>query len=288
MTTDGLTKVIVNADDFGLTEGVNRAVARCFEAGSVSSTTLVVTGDAAEDAAQLATSMPGLGVGLHFNLTLGRPLSNPDRVASLVGAAGDFSSRSRLLMRWLLGTLDQAEIRSELETQVKRFRGLWPEMSHVDSHQHVHMIPPVFEVVSNYCRERRLPMRIPWPRGSFQSRRDFSRRVRVGLLEQFVKINTRSCAEGLSTNKAFASVFDICDSPGDISQAVYESLLESVHVTPFELMVHPAIVDRALRNLTKICDYSEREFHLLSRKSILEMTERNDIHVVNYRDAFAV
>lgn len=77
-------QLIINADDFGLTSGVNQAVMDCSQQGSVSSATLMVNTAASEEAASLARSNPNLGLGLHFNLTLGRPVSTPVKVPSLV------------------------------------------------------------------------------------------------------------------------------------------------------------------------------------------------------------
>ena len=184
--------------------------------------------------------------------------------------------------------MDRAEIRSEFEAQADRFRDLWPEMTHVDSHQHVHMIPQVFAVVSDYCRKNRLPMRVPWVDNTRRMSPIFARSIRMKLLKELIRKNTRHLNPDVQRNKGFASVFDVCRSPDEVSLAVYEMLLGSVKRSPFEIMVHPAVVDDSLKNLTRICGFSEQEYRILSRTSILEMTERRDIFLVNYGQAFAV
>jgi predicted glycoside hydrolase/deacetylase ChbG (UPF0249 family) len=283
--TETSRRVVVNADDFGITEGVNQAVAACFEAGSISSATLMVTAEAAEDAAQIAGSLKRLGIGLHFNLTLGRPLSDPGHVGSLLVEGGCFASRLRLLVRWLLGRLDVADIRRELTAQLEKFTDLGLDMTHIDSHQHVHMIPPVFAAVSAHCRSQRLPMRMPWLGTTNAARPGLERRVRMTFLSAMIRRNTRNVGADLMMNRGFSSVFDICNSPREISRSVYVGILNSIDVAPFELMVHPAIVDDSLRKLTGICDYSEQEYEVLSKSSFLELSPSKDLHLVDYREA---
>ena len=85
--------LIINADDFGLSSGVNTAIVACYQAGSLSSTTLMVNMPATEDAIALAKEYPGLGVGLHFNLSSGKPLCPTDKVSSLIASNGEFQQR---------------------------------------------------------------------------------------------------------------------------------------------------------------------------------------------------
>lgn len=84
--------LIINADDFGLSPGVNQGIAEAYQAGGISSTTVMVNMPGFTDAVRLASLHPGLGVGLHFNLTYGRPVSDPRLIPSLIQADGRFHS----------------------------------------------------------------------------------------------------------------------------------------------------------------------------------------------------
>lgn len=86
-------KIVVNADDFGITEGVSRAIIDCHEVGALRSTTLMVGMEAARFTVEQAKSHPDLGAGIHFTLTLGRLVSPVQEVASLLSANGEFRSR---------------------------------------------------------------------------------------------------------------------------------------------------------------------------------------------------
>ena len=144
--------LIVNADDFGLTRGVNAGILTAHRHGIVSSTTVLVTAD--PDRAQLAEARrTGLGLGLHVNLTLGRPLT---RARSLVDRAGAFQRDPRRAA----AEADPREVRAEVRAQIARFEALVGRPpTHLDTHHHVGLYAPVREVVLEVAREHGLPVR---------------------------------------------------------------------------------------------------------------------------------
>ena len=109
------------------------------------------------EAVGLAEANQGLGVGLHFNLTEGRPLTD---VPSLVDAQGNFLLRGSLLRRSALGRIDPAEVAGELEAQLDRFSELGLNPTHLDSHEHVHMAPPLFRAMEPVLRDRVSALRV--------------------------------------------------------------------------------------------------------------------------------
>jgi chitin disaccharide deacetylase len=147
--------LIVNADDFGLTPGVSRGILEAHRRGIVTSTTLLVTRPL--DPALVEELLgSALGVGVHLNLTLGAPVSRPERVASLVDGEGRFIRDPRVAAE--RGGTD--EIRIELGTQIDAFRritGRFP--THLDSHHHVARFSRVREVVLDFARAIRVPVR---------------------------------------------------------------------------------------------------------------------------------
>ena len=139
-------RLIVNADDWGLSRGVSEGILAAHRHGIVSSTTVLVTADLdREQVARLRDS--GLGVGLHVNLTLGAPLT---RGRSLVDGAGRFVRDARRAA----ARVSAADVRSEVEAQVERFESaLKRRPTHLDSHHHVGLHPPVRDVVLEVARE---------------------------------------------------------------------------------------------------------------------------------------
>jgi len=142
--------VIVNADDFGLTSGVNRAVEEAHRSGILTSTTVLVGFDAAAEAADVARRCPELGIGLHVNLTEGRPVLDPARVRTLVDGEGLFDPG--LARRALLGRVDARHVHDEVAAQAARLRALGVEPSHWDSHQGIAFWPQLVRPIAAATR----------------------------------------------------------------------------------------------------------------------------------------
>lgn len=136
-----MKRLIVNADDFGLTSGVNRAIVECYQRGVVTSTTLMVNGRAAVEAALLAADNPGLGIGLHLNLTSGTPMMPRESVPSLVGRDGAFPGLRGALWRLTSGKARTHELEDEISAQIDRLIKLGIRPTHIDSHHHLHAHP---------------------------------------------------------------------------------------------------------------------------------------------------
>jgi predicted glycoside hydrolase/deacetylase ChbG (UPF0249 family) len=141
--------LIVNADDFGISEAVNRGIVEAHERGIVTSTSIMATGPKFEHAVELARSRPSLAVGVHLVLTEHRPLIGSSAAASLVRSDGAFEPHLRqLLARRLRGRVSIAEVRRELDEQIKRVRTAGIAINHLDGHQHVHVLPGIAQVVA--------------------------------------------------------------------------------------------------------------------------------------------
>ncbi|MHB9112201.1 MAG: carbohydrate deacetylase [Thermoleophilia bacterium] len=149
-----MKRLIVNADDFGLTSGVNRAVVECHQRGVVTSTTLMVNGGAAVEAALLAADNPGLGVGLHLNLTSGAPMMPRESVPSLVGSDGAFPGLMAALWRLTSGRARTHELEDEITAQIERLIKLGIRPTHIDSHHHLHAHPRLHSLLRRICPRR--------------------------------------------------------------------------------------------------------------------------------------
>ena len=147
--------LIVNADDFGLTPGVSRGILEAGATGIVTSTTVLVNRPIdPELIARLEAS--GLGAGLHLNLTLGTPIADPRRVPSLVDGEGRFIRDPREAA----SRADKDEARIELGNQIDAFRALMGRFpTHLDSHHHVGRHEPILELVFDFARAIKVPVR---------------------------------------------------------------------------------------------------------------------------------
>jgi len=149
----GALKLIVNADDFGISEAVNRGIAEAHDRGIVTSTSLMATGAAFEHAVELARSRPRLAVGVHLVLSEHAPLTGA-AARSLAGPDGNFLPHVvQLLRRALQRGISGAEVREELDAQIRRVRSAGMAISHLDGHQHAHVLPGVARVVAELAAE---------------------------------------------------------------------------------------------------------------------------------------
>ncbi|MDR2939939.1 MAG: chitin disaccharide deacetylase [Clostridiales bacterium] len=146
-------KLIVNADDFGLTKAVNLGIIEAFKNGIVRSTTLMPNQDATEHAAELAKENTGLGIGVHLTLTAGRPLLGGHK--SIVKEDGSFLGQGALFE----STIDPIELESEFDAQINKVINLGIKITHLDSHHHVHLNEKVQTVVIKLAKKYGLPVR---------------------------------------------------------------------------------------------------------------------------------
>jgi len=165
--------LVVHADDFGLAPGVNRAIQESLQAGTVTSTSILLGGPHAEEALLWASQHPQFDYGVHLNLTQGRPILPPERVPSLVTSSGTFPSLRLFMTRFFAGRVRLHQIRDEWRAQIATVRAAGVRVTHLDSHQHVHLLPRIFaRAMSPLARQDGLGVRVmdgpveghgPWP-----------------------------------------------------------------------------------------------------------------------------
>jgi hopanoid biosynthesis associated protein HpnK len=156
-------RLIVNADDFGLSESVNAAVLEAHDRGILTSCSLMVAEPAAGAAARAASQRPSLAVGLHVTAVCGRAVLPSSDVSELVSASGRFSDNPVTAgLRYAFSRKARAQLERELRAQFERFHELGLPLSHVDGHLHMHMNPFVFDRAAALaeefgCRRIRIP-----------------------------------------------------------------------------------------------------------------------------------
>jgi chitin disaccharide deacetylase len=156
-------RLVVNADDFGLSESVNEGILFAHRRGIVTATSLMAVGRAFDHAIDCCRSAPGLDVGVHLTLVAERPL-RPG--SSLAGPNGRFpAGAGALLRRYLTGGIKLSEVRAEWSTQIERVLKQGVAVSHLDSHQHVHVLPGLAEICLELAARFGIPfVRIPCER----------------------------------------------------------------------------------------------------------------------------
>lgn len=231
--------LIVNADDFGLSKGQNYGIVEACRNGVVTSTTALVNGNAIEHAARLSRELPTLAVGMHFVLTLGKPLS------AMPGL-----TREGLLGKWIWqmaeeDTLPLDEITHELACQYQRFIDLFGrEPTHLDSHHHVHMFPQIFPIVAHFAAERGIALRI----------------------DRQPVFQDADLPTTLRSSQGFSSEF----YGEEISEALFLKVLDASAKrgeSSLEVMCHPAFVDNTIRQ-SAYCYPRLTELDVLTSESL--------------------
>ena len=248
-----LTRLIVNADDLGLTRGVNRAIGELYRAGALTSATLMPSGPEFEDGIELAHAHPGLGIGCHVVLTDGIPLSPPAKISSLLGkpAAGEARLRPSLTQfarAALLGQLDEVEIEREAEMQLTRVLDAGIRPTHVDTHKHTHLFPVVLRAVLRAAERLGVPaLRNPFePRWAMRLGKGSAlRRLQMRTLDVFQQtfLEQPALREGdVQTTDGAIGV----STTGQLDQAALASMLAAMPPGTWELVCHPGYDDADL------------------------------------------
>lgn len=249
-----MRRLIVNADDFGLTPGVNRAIVELHRQGVLTSATLMTNASATEDAIALARKSPSLGIGCHVVLLDGVPVLSPERDIPNLGDPRTGHLRSSLgtflAALYRPGTGHRARLSEEIEceaaAQIAKLQQTGLTLTHVDTHKHTHMFPGVLRPVLRAARAAgirvvRNPFEPSWSRAS--SRAPIVRRIEVNLLARIKPAFLRIVAEeGFATTDGALGVL----STGTLDTATVSSLLRDMPEGTWELVTHPGYNDSDL------------------------------------------
>jgi predicted glycoside hydrolase/deacetylase ChbG (UPF0249 family) len=293
--------LIVNADEFGLTEGVNLGIVRVHRHGIATSTTMVANEHAFEHAVQLAGQVRSLSIGVHLNVTHGSPVLPEVRVFSLVDQDGLFFRRGRFLQRMVAGQIDLVHVEDEFRAQIEKVMEAGIQPSHLDSHESIHMYPAIFRVLAGLAREFRLPVRLqdePMSRDSFASPAIY---LRYLSSDAFAKNQVMKALShryrallrdwGIPTSDSFLSTFNCLRKDPDSLERALTRELENLRPGVTELMVHPGFSDSLLESSLdgghEAGLLREEEVRILTDPTIRELIERHGVRLIDYRALMA-
>ncbi len=261
--------MIVNADDFGLTPGVNQAVVELHQTGALTSATLMANAPCFEQAVALSTQHPALGIGCHIVLVDGTPVSRPDEISTLLDpqspAPAFRASLGHFVRDLLLGRIQARHIQLEAEAQIRRLQAHGLAVTHCDTHKHTHMFPRVLEPVLQAVRACNVrAIRNPFePAWSILKTPGASvvRRLEVQFLHTLHShFSSKVRALGLATTDGSLGVL----ATGTLDGTTIQSILKFLPEGTWELVCHPAYVDAELRaTRTRLIDSREVELDAL-------------------------
>lgn len=152
-------KKIFNADDFGISKGVNTAIVKAHREGILNSASLMINQKYAADAVKLAKEMPELEIGLHVNLTNEYPAAPSRQIPLLVDGQGKLKNGfvNLFLLSFLKPRQLQQQAETEMRAQIAKYLATGLPLQHLDSHRHIHLIPPIFKAMRKLQKEFEVP-----------------------------------------------------------------------------------------------------------------------------------
>lgn len=285
-----LRRLIINADDFGISRRVNDGILEAAQAGGITSTSLMVNLPDSSDAIARARQHPAISVGLHFNLTVGNALTGPSSLTQ--GWGTEFYPLSRLLAAASLGLIDESDVECECLAQIDRMTRAGCPPTHLDSHRHVHTHPAIYPGVLRAVRARGIPhLRVPCE----------PLNLNAGVLGATLKKSmlllsarrSRRYRNGIGVQPVIPSqnitgFVGISLQGGTSFADRLFTLIRELPAGTTELMTHPGYADADLAKRDNYTIEREIELNVLCSDEFHELLENSSITLANFADRTAI
>jgi len=277
-------RLIVNADDFGVSQEVNEAIIRAYREGVLTSTSLMVTGQSFEQAVALAKHNPGLAVGIHLVTVVGKSVLPHSEIPTLVDREGNFSNNPTAAgLKYYFSPQARRELRKELAAQFEKFHSTGLQLSHIDGHLHLHVHPVIFKAALELgakCGVRR--MRVPAEERQLALEFD-----RTNLLQKTVHTLLFGGLARYMGKKLRERGFTFPErvygnlQSGRMSESYFLYALDRLTAETSEIYFHPAVYpgDRLLSADESQCLI---EFEALTSKRVKERVQGLGVKLTNY------
>lgn len=275
-----MKKLIFNADDFGISQGVNEAIFRAHTEGVLNSTSIMITLKHVPQALDLAKQMPNLNIGLHANLTNENSVLNKEEIPLLVNENGKF--KHGFVNLAVLSVLHPKELKNqakkEIKAQIEKACSCGIKLTHLDSHRHIHMIPAIFKACMELCEEYNIPRLRFVNENPFTTIKQTKSKDWItdgGLIKNLVLI---SCAVvnkilfGFKSDTYFYSIINTCK----ITRDKLKSYKVPNAYNVVEIGIHPGLPEIDKQNMADVFDdnilkdYRQKELETLLDKSVAQ------------------
>jgi len=286
-----MKEVILNADDFGFTRGVNEGIIRAHRDGILTSATLMANGPAFDDAVERVRANPQLGIGCHLVLTGGFAVAPPEEIPSLVDGSGRLpASLGRLVTRVSSGMIPVIEIEKELRAQIEKIRRAGIEPTHLDTHKHSHVHPRIMNVLGRVARE----FGITRVRNPVENLGDSWRTTRGWGAGSMKNLASAASVRAVASRfKAISRKYGL-HSPdyflglaatGQLSGVALCRLIDTLHEGQTEIMLHPGICNAELAITgSRLQQQRQTEMEALLAPEVRRAVTENHIRLITYRE----
>src|ERR1700728_4567871 len=286
-----MKELIINADDFGYTHGVNEGIIRAHRDGILTSATLMANGAAFDDAVERAKANPKLGVGCHLVLTGGNSVAPKEKISSLADSEGRLPlSLAALVTRLSLGSVRTQDIETELSAQLEKIRRAGIDLTHVDTHKHTHVHPRVMAAVGRVAGKfgiTRVRNPIENLRDSWRTARSENTGLALNMAASRAVRAVGSWFGAISRKYGLRSPdhFLGLAATGHLSSAALCRLIDTVPEGRTEIMLHPGVYDADLvKSGSRLQQQRQTELDGLLAIESRRAVERNGIRLISYRE----
>ncbi len=277
-------RLIITADDYGASPRINAAIEACLAAGALRATCVMANMPGYGEASRLRQQFPDASIGLHWNLTAGRPVAPPDQVASLIDGQGRFWPAAAFRRRWLLGRIAPEHVLRELRAQYDRLALVAGQPDFWNTHQNIHLLPQLFSLTVAVARQLAIPaMRshqrlwLPLQGASLRDRLIqplawLKGQVIAGWAAAAVRQGMRMPAGLIGLPESEAGLITLAQMVAQMPRA---------RVAPVELVVHPAL-QGAVERSGVLAEVQAREYALLRDPSLVDRLAAVGVQTVGF------
>jgi hopanoid biosynthesis associated protein HpnK len=280
-----MRNLIINADDFGLHTDINQAIIQAHQEGCLTSTSLMPTGNAFSEAVDLSFKNPTLGIGVHLTLVAEKPMLDPAKVKSLVDQDGFFfKDYTVFIKKYVMGTIDFNEVAAEFTAQIEHIRSTGIAITHLDSHQHLHVLPKITNICLTLAKQYNIKkMRIPeeayFFSGGYQT--DYKRIIgKCGLTFLASLARQKIRKNHMNGPEHFFGML----AGGHMSEAYVLRILKALPEGTSEIMMHPGLHSKLL-NLQYGWNYHwSDEYQALISPLVLQYIKDNHVNLISFKE----
>jgi predicted glycoside hydrolase/deacetylase ChbG (UPF0249 family) len=282
-------RLIVNGDDFGLSIGITDGIRLAHRYGFLTSTSMIVNMPASEYALTRLDRCAKLGIGIHLNVCQGKPLLPADEVPSLVASNGEFYSPREMARRLTQFRVASHELEAEFRAQIQWLKRRVGEVTHADSHQHMHLFPGAVGAFRRAVRDEQVRCVRASRCDSWPGRRSIGGAHAGGALRRLAVQTYRGLLQRVALARfdmptsRIAFDADARANPRELD-AAWANTFDHLPAGTYELTCHPGLMQAGFSASDRIALQREDELRWLTSEDLRAVIDRNGIELISYRD----
>lgn len=268
--------LIVTADDLGLTESINEGIAKAYREGIVKSVSVIAPGEAFEDAIKVINDLKLKEIGPHLALTEVRPV---------LGSSKFYKSHNQFFVNFLLGRVDSGDVYEELRAQLDLLKNTGVEITHINCHEHLHVVPKILDIFIRLAKEYNIPA-IRYPRGDRPPKKFLAGEIYKSSMLSFFSKKTKDIfrKSGLLYTDFFLGLLDA----GLLDENKLIEMFNGLNDGVTELVTHPGFLGPKVLEDYRWHMGGETELFALTGAKIRNAVKANDIKLISYQDFLSI